>query len=283
MYISVVIPVLNAENMIGLQLQALSQQQVDFDWEVIVVDNGSKDKTVDVVSSYSDRLQNLTIVQASEKPSAAYARNIGATHAKGDFFAFCDADDVVEHDWLHFIGAALKHHPFVAGRLCSSHINDKWQLQLRAPTQETGLQKGTFLPHAASCNLAIQRSVFEAAGGFDTSMLSLEDTDFCWKVQLTGVELYFEEQAVVHYRFRTSIYKLFKQFRMFGKYSIFLDKRYRPFGKTPKKVDTEIRQWLNLLRRLRYLDSKQKLGVWMRDLGWHLGALQGRIHYWHWS
>ncbi len=70
---------------------------------------------------------------------------------------------------------------------------------------------------------------------------------------------------------------------MYGKYSIFLDKRYKPFGKTPKEVKAEIQLWLNLLRRLRNLNSKQKLGVWMRDLGWNLGVLQGRIHYWHWS
>lgn len=101
MYISVVIPALNAEAFIGIQLKALSKQRVDFDWEVIVVDNGSRDKTVDVVSNYSNSLPNLRVVQAHEHRSAAYARNVGAAIANGDFLAFCDADDVVEKDWLY--------------------------------------------------------------------------------------------------------------------------------------------------------------------------------------
>lgn len=181
------------------------------------------------------------------------------------------------------MGEALRFHPFVAGRLCSDDINEEWLLKVRKPVQESDLQQGTFLPHAATCNLAIHRFTFEAVGGFDMSMRSLEDTDFCWKVQLTGIKLHFEKQAVIHYRFRTSLFKLFNQFRLYGQYSILLHKRYQPLGKPRIGSKVKIQTWLDLLRGLKRLDSKHKLGIWIKDFGWNLGLLQGCIYFSCWS
>ena len=73
--LSVVIPARNAEKVIGAQLAALTEQIDAEPFEVIVVDNQSTDRTVEVASSYTHRL-DLRIVSAAATPSVPYARNI---------------------------------------------------------------------------------------------------------------------------------------------------------------------------------------------------------------
>ena len=95
MKLSIIIPCLNAADTIGEQLQALSIQSWNGQWEVIISDNGSTDDTLKVVGKYRESLPELRVVDSSDKPGAAHARNIGCGAATGDAFLFCDADDAV--------------------------------------------------------------------------------------------------------------------------------------------------------------------------------------------
>ena len=96
---SVVIPLYNKERYIDRAVQSVLNQTVD-SWELIIVDDGSTDKSVECVSKYINNKIHL-IQQKNLGP--AVARNVGITSAVGDFVAFLDADDYWNCDFLDTI------------------------------------------------------------------------------------------------------------------------------------------------------------------------------------
>src|SRR5204863_103977 len=77
----------------------LSAQTYSGRWELIVSDNGSTDRTQDIVRSWEGRLPYIRIVDSSDGRGVAHARNVAAA-VGGDLIAFCDADDIVSRQWL---------------------------------------------------------------------------------------------------------------------------------------------------------------------------------------
>ena len=217
--LSIVIPCFNAASTIAEQLDALAVQEWDESWEVVVADNGSDDGTLAVVEGYLGVLPSLTVVDASARGGSAYARNVGVKAASGEFIAFCDADDVVAPGWLAAIGGALEEHPFVASRFDTERLNSPLLQKTRMNNQATGLRSYTYpeyLPHAGGCGLGVRRAVHELIGGFDESMMRLEDTDYCWRIQLAGIPLYFAADALMHIRFREGLRDSFRQAFLYG-------------------------------------------------------------------
>src|SRR5262245_18266800 len=98
--VSVIIPARDCEDLLPRQLEALSGQTYTGRWEVIVADNGSRDRTAQVARRWADRLPALSVCDASARPGTNRARNAAASGARGDFLAFCDADDVADDGWL---------------------------------------------------------------------------------------------------------------------------------------------------------------------------------------
>lgn len=216
--LSVLIACLNAQQTLGAQLEALATQDCPVPWELLICDNGSTDDTAAVVERYADRLP-VRLIDAGARRGAAAARNVGARSARGEWLAFCDADDVVAEDWLATVCAALTEHRFVAGRFDGELLNSARARRSRPLDQQTGLQGGTdgTLPHAGAGNMGIHREVFLAVGGFDPSVPCLEDTDLCWRVQRTGVELVFVPEVVVHVRLRSTWRAMYRQGRDYGR------------------------------------------------------------------
>jgi glycosyltransferase involved in cell wall biosynthesis len=99
--ISVIVPALNEEKELEVCLSALSLQQPEENYEVIVVDGGSTDGTLSIAENYAERV----IIQKSR--GIGGARRDGAKIASGDKLAFTDADTVVSPDWLKIISSNL--------------------------------------------------------------------------------------------------------------------------------------------------------------------------------
>ncbi len=121
MKLSVILPCFNGAKTIAVQLEALVQQCWSEPWELVVVNNGSTDNSMQIVESYRDRLPNLRIVNAHVPPAprlgVSHSYNVGVQAAKGDAVAFCEADDEVAPDWLATVGTALDRYDFVSGAL----------------------------------------------------------------------------------------------------------------------------------------------------------------------
>lgn len=98
-FFSVIIPTLNEENDISNLLNSLDKQTFK-NFEVIIVDNGSEDKTIPDIKNLKSNVEfPIEIVHCKEK-GISYARNFGVKYAKGKYLIFFDADGVVTKKWL---------------------------------------------------------------------------------------------------------------------------------------------------------------------------------------
>lgn len=278
MEISVVIPCYNAADTIGVQLEALTNQHWPYNWEVIIADNRSTDATMRVVESYKDRLPNLKTVQAYGKQGVSYALNVAVRAVDGMAILFCDADDMVGENWLMEMGNALLEHDFVACRFEVQKLNPK-KLSGGAPgnPQGRGLQKiwyPPYLPHAGGSSLGIKTAIHRKVGGFDESLRYLQDTDYCFRVQLAGTPLHFVPTTVIHVRHRASLIGLFRQSLNYAEYNVVIFKRYRKTApEKPHLWRNYLKDWKNLVKSLKYISDRHR----REYLAWNLGRQIGRF------
>jgi glycosyltransferase involved in cell wall biosynthesis len=283
MKFSVIIPCLNAAGTVGDTLNALIEQAWPADWEVIIADNSSTDALRPVVASFKTKIPSLKIIDAFAKRGAAYARNVAVHAAKGEHLLFCDADDVPGASWATALAGALRDHSFVAARFEFNKLNPPSIAAVRGGTQVDALQTCRFLPfpYAGAGSLGISRCIHDEVGGFDETIPTCEDTDYCMRVQLTGQKLVFVPDAVIHYRLRGTSAESLLQGLRYAEYAVYLYKKYG------EQSSWELWRWRAYGRSVRTLlgrtpelmrtpDGKAIL-AWR--LGTHLGALRGSLRF----
>jgi len=285
MKLSVIIPCLNAEATLGDQLDGLAGQSWgggSGEWEVIVADNGSTDGSRALAESYRGRIPGLRVVDASDRQGQAHARNVGAaatTGGVGDALLFVDADDQVAPGWLEAMGRALARHEFVACRYDNEALNPAWVRRTHLNPQKDGITRydyPPFLPHAGGGGLGVRRGIHEEVGGFDESMPALEDTDYCWRIQLAGHELAFVPDAVVRIRHRHELRSLFRQARSYGRNNVLIYRKYRPLGMPRLGWLPGLLRWAKLvLKTPLMILTREGRARWLWQLGWRLGRLEG--------
>lgn len=284
MKLSVVIPCYNAADTLGVQLEALANQHWSQPWEVIVVDNRSTDGSRQIAEWYKERLPNLRVVDASARQGRPFARNVGVEAATGEAVAFCDADDEVAPGWVAAMGEALSRHDFVACSVDIAKLNPPWVTAGRPHPQRDGLQKFLSPPyysHAGGGTLGFKRSLYAMVGGFDEALPYLQDTDFCFKLQLAGVQLHFVPDAVIHVRLRHTLRGVYHQARNWALYRVKVYKKYQGATKTGKLRSWKryAKNWQHLLWQLLFIRHKHDCVRFMRGLGSQVGLLQGSLKY----
>ncbi|MGH7824066.1 MAG: glycosyltransferase family 2 protein [Candidatus Binatia bacterium] len=282
MQLSVVIPCFNAAPTIGNQLEALCRQEWSQSWEVVVADNGSTDGTGGIVETYAGRLPGLRMIDASDRRGAAHARNAGARVAQGQAIVFCDADDEVGLGWLAAMGDALSRCDFAANRIDFAKLNPPSIYKNLKNAQGGGLQRVAYppyLPHAGGGGLGVKRAIHERVGGFDESLPYLEDTDYCFRIQLSGFELHFVPEAVMHVRFSSRPGSLFRQARMWAQYNVLMNKRYGGGLTLAHPWKSYVQTWRSLIGCAARVFRKESRLAWMKTLGTQIGLLQGAIRH----
>lgn len=204
--VSVVLCVRNGAHLIEQQLRALSAQQTECTWELVVVDNGSSDRTVAVVQQFAPAFPvALRIVDASGRPGICHARNIGASAARGEFLAFCDCDDAVAPGWVEAAAAGLARHEVLAGGLQELTGNDP---AIDGPRTINGGSyiAATFGGAIIGCNFAVRRASYFAVGGFDESLppYGCDDVEFSLRANKAGLSVGISADMIVRFRRTTS-------------------------------------------------------------------------------
>lgn len=223
MKVSVVIAAYNAERTIAECLAGCLGQTRPAH-EIIVVDDGSTDRTKAVVlkaagTGHDDRTDPTDPTdgraQADEIPvpvrylyqsnaGPAAARNLGAAAATGDLIAFTDSDCVPEEGWLEALAAGFTDE-HIAGVGGTYAIANPEAYLARLIHEEIGLRHARMegeVDFLGSFNVAYRRSAFDAVGGFDASFraASGEDNDLAYRIADHGGKLFFTRGAVVaHY------------------------------------------------------------------------------------
>lgn len=211
--VTVVVPMRDNSKTIEAQLHALSRQQYEGAWEVIVADNGSTDTSLDVVARFTNRIKHFRLVDASDVPGVSHARNVGVREGRGEAILFTDADDVVCPGWITALVDALEDSDLAGGPLDEVTINPEYAREWGDPPIPTDRfnRLSDYLPNARGNNIAIWRFVFLALGGWNENYRFAEDVEFSWRALNAGYRLTFTSDAAVQYRRRHSISGLAKQ------------------------------------------------------------------------
>jgi GT2 family glycosyltransferase len=222
--ISVVVCVYNGEQTIRDCCEGLTE--LDYpDYEVIVVDDGSRDGTADIVGEYGFRLIRTHNRGLSE------ARNTGLEAATGEIVAYTDADARPDPHWLMHLAAAF---------LTTSHVGiggwnfgppgDGWIAD--CVSNSPGGPMHVLLSdreaeHIPGCSMAFKKSALTAIGGFDPQFRTAgDDVDVCWRLQEQGGTLGFNAGAMVWHHNRNSVGAYWKQQVGYGQAEALLERKW---------------------------------------------------------
>lgn len=243
--ISVIIPVYNGQNVISNCLKALLNQNYPKNkYEIIVVDDGSTDDTVEIFSKFK---KVRLIKQKHSGP--AVARNFGASKSKGDILLFTDADCVQPKDWVRNMIEPFKDEE-IAGVSGTYKTLNKGSLIARFAGYEIeerhkSLSKKRFLDFIGTFSAGYRKKIFQKYGGFDTSFAtsSGEDPELSFRMHKAGFKMVFQPKAFVYHRHPDSLYKFLKQKFWRGYWRVLTYKKHKDkifrHSYTPKSLFVE--------------------------------------------
>ena len=214
--VSVVVCAYNAERTMEDCLASLEKLRYP-DYEVIVVNDGSTDRTLEI----SERFPYCKIISQPNK-GLGVARNVGAKAATGEIIAYTDSDCVADPDWLSYLVGTMERRELAA---CGgpnfpppeeSLVPSVVAVSPGGPTHV--LLTDETAEHIAGCNMAFRRDALLKLGGFDPIYRAAgDDVDICWRFQDAGYTIGFSPSALVwHYR-RNTVKAYFGQQRGYGK------------------------------------------------------------------
>jgi glycosyltransferase involved in cell wall biosynthesis len=277
--VSVIVPVRDAAEHLPAQLEALARQDHEDAWEVVIADNESRDGSAEVAERWLARLPSARLVIAAGGRGPSHARNAGAAAARGDFLAFCDADDVASPRWVRGMAEAAAEADIVAGGVGADRVNDDITRAWHAvPPRERALRGMRFLVHASGTSTGVWTDAFEALGGFDDAVAVGEDIEFSWRAQLAGFRLVEAPQAVVDERYRRRIRDLAVQHLRYGEAGPLLYRRFGRHGMPPSPLTGAAREWASLVAGLPALArSPEARGRWVIEAALRLGHVVGSV------
>ena len=193
MKVSIIIPTYNEKEHLPGCLNSISH--LDYpkeNIEVIVVDNGSTDQTREIAKSHNVK------VLCDNHVNVSGLRNLGAKHSNGDILAFIDADCVVSRRWLKNASKYLNEEDVVAwGSPPTLPEDPTWvqQIWYLIRQKENQVQEVDWLE---TMNLFVRKDLFFEISGFNDSLVTCEDVDFCYRVRHHGRIISDDRLEVIH-------------------------------------------------------------------------------------
>ena len=231
MFFSIIIPLYNRPQEIDELLHTLTKQSY-LQFEVLIIEDGSKIDAKSIVDSYSDRLDISYYYK--ENAGQGFARNYGFERAKGDYFIVFDSDCLIPSNYLETVKNYLLEHQMDAyGWPDRAHpsftpVQKAISYSMTSPFTTGGIRGnkkhiGTF--HPRSFNMGISREVWEKTGGFILTRLG-EDIEFSIRIHSLGFKIGLIPDAVVYHKRRTDLFQFYKQLHFFGRARINIYKHF---------------------------------------------------------
>jgi glycosyltransferase involved in cell wall biosynthesis len=194
-------------------------------YEVIVIDDGSKDGTHLIAEKHGMRCIRVP------NGGLSRARNLGIDAARGEVVAFIDSDAYADADWLYYIVTALEEHDASAvGGPNLSPVQDGFIAQCvdESPGNPTCvLVDNEYAEHVPGCNMAFQKSIFDVVGKFDAQHRAAgDDVDLCWRILVADRKIAYHASALVWHHRRPTIRTYLKQQNGYGFAEAHLQRRY---------------------------------------------------------
>lgn len=194
-------------------------------FEVIVVNDGSRDETAAIASEYDFRL--IT----TEQRGLSHARNTGLAAATGEIVAYLDDDAYPDPHWLSYLAATFRNtsHAGLGGpNIAPPGDGPIADCVANAPGNPVHiLLTDQEAEHIPGCNMAFRKACLEAIGGFDAQYrVAGDDVDVCWRLQQRGWTLGFSPAAMVWHHRRNSIRTFWRQQYGYGRAEALLERKW---------------------------------------------------------
>jgi O-antigen biosynthesis protein len=195
------------------------------DFEVIVVVDGSTDRTAAIAAEYDVRLIS------TPNRGLSHARNIGMEAATGEIVAYLDDDAYPDPHWLTYLAAAFLSttHAGVGGpNIAPPGDGPIADCVANAPGNPIHvLLSDREAEHIPGCNMAFRKACLQAIGGFDPQFrVAGDDVDVCWRLRQCGWTLGFSPAATVWHHRRNSLRAYWKQQYGYGKAEALLERKW---------------------------------------------------------
>ena len=231
MFFSIIIPLYNRPQEIDELLHTLTLQSYT-QFEVLVIEDGSKIDAKAIVESYADKLDVKYFVKKNE--GQGLTRNYGFARARGDYFVVFDSDCLIPFDYLETVKEYLLEHQLDAyGGPDGAHdsftaVQKAISYSMTSPFTTGGIRGnkkhiGRF--HPRSFNMGISREVWEKSGGFKLTRLG-EDIEFSIRIYSMGFKVGLIPAAIVFHKRRTDFGQFYKQLHFFGRARINIFKHF---------------------------------------------------------
>jgi GT2 family glycosyltransferase len=222
--ISVVVCTYNGSKTIWRALEMLTALEYP-DYEVIVVSDGSTDRTDELVRQFDVRLIK------TENRGLSSARNTGAEAATGEIVAYTDDDAYPDPHWLHFLAIGFESGDWAAmggPNILPPGVGPVEECVSHSPGGATHvLLSDVEAEHLPGCNLSVRRDRLLEVGGFDPQFITAgDDVDLCWRLQERGWKLGYHPGAAVWHHSRDSVRRYWKQQRGYGKAEAQLERKW---------------------------------------------------------
>ena len=177
--VSVVIPTYNEQGDIAECLKSLLEQSYK-PLEIIIVDDGSRDKTREIIRSF----KSVKLIEGQHK-GPGFSRNLGAKQAKGDILVFVDADMTFDEDYIKTLTLPIREGKSIGTeerKQIASNTNNIWSKCWGAYAKET-------LPNRGQIFRAIKKDIFLERGGFDPRYGYADDMTLFFKFFIQSFSL----------------------------------------------------------------------------------------------
>jgi len=202
--VSVIIPNYNGGATIEKCLEAVFSSGYR-NLEVIVVDDGSTDNSVEIIKRFP-----CTLVQLNRRSGASKARNAGAKQSTGDILFFTDADCMLQEDTLAEAVKSLGGHEdaVIGGTYTEIPFDDRFFSAFQSIFVNYSETKRSEPDYIATHAMAIERGLFIGSGGFPEDFLPiLEDVEFSHRLRRSGYKLIMSPDILVQHIFNFTLMK----------------------------------------------------------------------------
>jgi glycosyltransferase involved in cell wall biosynthesis len=231
--ISIILPVYNHAKFLRNCLESIFNTDYQ-NFEVIVVDDGSRDGYVDIVLDFP-----CQVIKLKENRGPAVARNAGIKRAKGSLFLFTDADCIVQKDWVKAIYAEYRRLNEETGNIgaMGGRIipNERFVSKCIAYSGYYAFQHGdkiTERPDLCAANLLVVKEAFNGAGGFNENLTNGEDTDLTCRIYEKDYKVIYNPKTYVLHDHRKTMFEFFIHQKVWGEvHGLQLEIKYQKIRK----------------------------------------------------
>jgi cellulose synthase/poly-beta-1,6-N-acetylglucosamine synthase-like glycosyltransferase len=231
--ISIIIAAYNSQQTIGECIESiLALDYPENSIEVIVMDGGSKDGTVQIAEKYPIKVLSIRL-------NAPAAYNYAMKIASHPVLSFIDADAKVESQWLKLVVPHLEDPKVagVSGSIETWNTQNPWAKSIGYELKNRYRRIGKYAGRIATMNLLLKKAVIEEVGGWDENLPSQYDTDLGFRISAKGYKIAYEPKAVCYHFNRSTLKAYYRQQFQYGKNTLRLYFKHGSLAKGDEITD----------------------------------------------